>query len=287
MSIGVIYTAISAILYGTIGYFGARLSGIGFDVSDLLFWRFAFSCLLLLPAFLLSLKSLKKDDYRTIGIIILLGIIFYGYGTGLYFKSARLIGTGLGMVIFFAYPLFVVLFSWAFHKQKPSVKTMFALALIVVGSSMIAFGERGEFRVDLLGIVLAAGSGLGYACYIFSSKSIKNNLSPMVSTFWVCFGCTITFVLEAGFQQHTLIWPETSDAWMLIAGFALFGTVLPIFLFLMGIKTLPASKASIISVLEPVAVLVLGVCVLGESITGIQLIGAAIILSSALTVGHK
>lgn len=49
MNKGVFFTALSALLYGSIGYFGSRLIGLGVPVTDLLFWRFLFACLFLQP----------------------------------------------------------------------------------------------------------------------------------------------------------------------------------------------------------------------------------------------
>ncbi len=281
MKLGFFYTALSGLLYGSIGYFGVRLSEIGLTVSDLLFWRFGFSCVLMFPLLLLQFKQVKNTNMRAIAISILLGTALYGFGTSLYFESIRYIGTGLGMVVFFSYPIIVVLLSLIFHHQRPSQPTVFALILIVVGCLFIAFGKKGAFTADLWGIFLAAASGLGYALYIIISKSTLTALPPLASTFWVCLGSALTFVLQGALNNHSLYWPESAYAWWMIIAFALLGTVLPIFLFLIGMKYISASQASIISVIEPISVLLVGVFVLNESITGVQLMGAAIILSSA------
>jgi drug/metabolite transporter (DMT)-like permease len=86
------------------------------------------------------------------------------------------------------------------------------------------------------------------------------------------------------FIQGALQVPSTQAAWGHIFLFALIGTVLPIFLLLQGMKTLSANKASIISVLEPVAVLAVGALILEEEVSPLQCLGAAIILLSAMAV---
>ncbi len=281
MKLGFFYTALSGLFYGTIGYFGVRLSEIGLSVSDLLFWRFGFSCVLIFPLLLLQWNQIRGSSIRAISLSILLGTALYGFGTSLYFESIKYIGTGLGMVVFFSYPAMVILLSLIFHHQRPSQSTIFALALIIAGCMFIALGKNDGFSADLWGISLAAASGLGYALYIVISKSTLTAMPPLASTFWVCFGSALTFVLEAALNNHSLYWPTSSYVWFTIIAFALIGTVLPIFLFLMGMKYISANQASIISVIEPISVLLVGVFVLNESITGTQLAGAAIILSSA------
>lgn len=79
---GVFFTAMSGILYGSIGYFGTRLLEEGLTVPDFLLWRFSFSVILLFPV---TLLIWIKDK-----------------------KAGKTIGTGLAMVISFTYPLFVV-----------------------------------------------------------------------------------------------------------------------------------------------------------------------------------
>ena len=74
-----------------------------------------------------------------------------------------------------------------------------------------------------------------------------------------------------------------SQAWNILL-FAFIGTVLPIFLLLRGMKTLSANKASIISVLEPVAVLAVGAIILKEEVSWQQGVGAFLILFSAVAV---
>ena len=280
MNRGILLTALSATLYGSIGYFGSTLIHQGMSVADMLFWRFAISSVLLLP-FLPSLLK-NKPDFKALFLLFIFGILFYGCGTAFYFEASKSIGTGLGMVIFFAYPIFVVCMSVFFHKTHLSTITVASLALITLGCIFIACGQ--DFRADLLGILLATLSGICYALYLFCSKSTSLKVEPLLATFVVCLGSAAAFVFYRFLAQDSFYWPTTSFAWSHIFLFALVGTVLPVLFMLVGLKTLSAGKASIISVLEPVTTLAVGALILHEAITPIQLLGAVIILSSAIIV---
>lgn len=283
MNRGILYTAASGILYGSIGFFGSKLMADGFSVSGLLLWRFLASSLMLAPlAAYFLLRDRKQTNFKILVQLMLLGAIFYGGGTAFYFEGSKTIGTGLAMVIFFAYPIFVVLLSLFVNKTRLGALTLLSLLLIVIGCFCIAIGE--EFEIDVYGIGLAILSGLGYGIYVFFTKNVSRSVSPIVATFSVCFGGALAFAGACFLTQGSLPIPQHQEAWLLVILFSFFGTVLPVMLMLLGLKYISANKASIISVLEPVTTLAVGAIVLGETVTGIQFAGAIIILCSAIFV---
>jgi len=282
MNKGIVFTALSGMLYGSIGYFGVRLLNQGLSVLDLLVWRFLFSTLILLPVLFTIKDTFSSINWKALWQLLLLGGILYAASTTCYFSASTLIGTGLAMVIFFSFPIFVALLSFVFNNEPITLTTIASLFLIFIGCVMIALGD--EWLIDFKGIMLALMSGIGYGFYVFSSKKSSRLLSPLLATFVVCLGASIAFILYSVLIQQPLYMPATNSVWLHISLFSLLGTVLPVLLLMAGLKYISASKASIISVLEPVTVLCVGSLILGETITTIQLIGAIVILSSALIV---
>ena len=288
MNKGIVFTALSALFYGSIGYFGVRLLEQGFDVANMLFWRFFLSCLLLLP---LVPRFLSLDKFKThkkaFASLFFLGATFHGLGTATYFEATKSIGTGLAMVLFFTYPIFVVGLSRFLKNIALTPKIFASLLLIIIGCALIASGSYSAANFDLRGLLLALSSGLCYGTYVFYSKELSGALSPALATFIVCLGTTCALALYMLFTAQNFIWPESHDVWLLLGLFALIGTVLPVLLLLAGIIYLPASTASIISVLEPVAVLGVGTWILGESLYPMQIFGALVILSATLLIYIK
>lgn len=284
MNMGIFYTALSAVLYGCIGYFGANLMHAGFSVCDLLFWRFFISLLMLLPCLFFIFKESTGIKLKKFTSLFLISAVFYGGGTACYFEASRSIGTGLAMVIFFTYPIFVAILSILSKKSPVNKPTIISLILIVIGSILIAFGDGINMEMDLIGLTFALASGLGYGLYVFGSKESSKRMSPLLSAFVVCLGNTAAFSLYSLFGQGYFLTPSSQAIWTDIFLFALIGTVLPIILLLRGMKTLSANKASIIGVLEPVTVLAVGALILKEEVTWLQFLGAVIILLSAAVV---
>lgn len=284
MNKGIIFTALSALLYGSIGIFGMRLLDKGLSVSDMLFWRFLCSCLLLIPmVFIFSRSIFKLKNKKSLVILFLVGGIFQGLSTVFYFESSKFIGTGLAMVLFFTYPIFVTALA-LFIKKIPIQRNIFlALLLIIIGCTLIS-NIYATSNFDFRGLLLALLSGFAYGFYVFFSKELSKNISPLLSTLCVCLGTISALALYIFITPPALNWPQTQETWLLIWLFALIGTVLPVLFLLVGMNYLSATKASIISVLEPVAVLVVGALLLDEPLAPIQIIGAFIILASTILI---
>lgn len=282
MNKGIFYTALSAILYGSIGYFGAWLLVHGLSVGDLLLWRFLGSVLLLVPFVFPAARKIRRENLKALMALFFYGAIFYGFGTAMYFEASKSIGTGLAMVIFFGYPIFVTALSVFLHKMPLSKIMVASLTLIFAGCLLIAFGDA--FEIELKGVLLALASGLGYGCYVFWSKGASKEISPLLCTFVVCLGGLSTFLVYTLIDGRALFIPELPSEWLHIVLFSLIGTVLPVLLMLLGLRTLSVSKAAIISVLEPVTTFVIGVWILNEPASMLQVVGACAILAGAIVV---
>ena len=284
MNKGIFFTALSATLYGCIGYFWFQLKASGMSVLDLCFWRFLASAALLVPFLLQSF--VKKPRWQSLLYTFVLGGVFYGSSTLCYFMASESLGTGLAMVIFFTYPIYVVLISSVIARTLPNRVTWLALVLICTGCFLIAYEKNMHF--DARGVGLAFLSALGYGIYVAFSKKTSRSLSPLVGTFVVCLGNSMLFLLMIPLlQEEGFSLPSSAWTWLNVGLFAIVGTILPVLFLLIGMKYISADRAAILSVLEPVTVLAVGLLVLGEVFSVRQFIGALIILASALLISIK
>lgn len=273
---GAFYAALSGLFFGLLGYFGLSLINADISVFTMLFWRFlvsaAFIFILLIP----QLKSLKISVNEIVKIT-LIGAVFYGGCSVFYFIAAQYIGSGLAMVIFFTYPSIVMLINFLFYRLEVSKIYYFALIIIFIGMLFLVNG--GEFKFNFFGFVLSVLSAILYALYIIFSKNSR--IGPLVSTFWISIGCTITSFISA-LIDHSFVFPIDRNSWFNILGIGIICTSLPIIFLLKGLKTISALQASLLSVLEPIFVVIFGIILLGEQINYMQLIGVTILLSGAL-----
>lgn len=273
---GVVYAISSGLCYGLIGYFGVTLMNLGLSVFNMLFWRFAIATVCVLMVLLSTYKNGSRVSIASLKVLVY-GIVFYGTGTIAYFIASQHIGTGLSMVIFFSFPAMVVLLNIIFYKTKISMLYCAAFSTIIAG--MICLADKQAVSFNVLGIALGLLSAFCYACYIFSSKRIM--LSPLVATLMVCAGC-MTTCLVAAMMDSSLHIPTGAYTWLCIISMGLVCTALPILLLLKALQYISSEKASMLSVLEPVFVVIFGIVLLDEQVTNLQMLGIVVLLSGAL-----
>jgi drug/metabolite transporter (DMT)-like permease len=202
------------------------------------------------------------------------------------FFSLALIPSSLYTLLLYTYPAMVVLLA-RLMGEPLSPQSMIALLLTLGG-----IGLTVPINADEVGQINLGGVGLGlvnaalYALYIiFSQRVLAGQNAVAHATRWSITGSFLVLVVLVLIQGLTL--PQTWQGWASAVGIALICTVLPIFTFLAGMKHLGASKASILSSIEPLATLLLAVLLLGEELTWQQSVGGTLILVSVIVLQLK
>lgn len=284
MNSGIFFASASGILYGTLGLFGVYLLREGIELNEFLFWRFTLAVIILLP--FLNKKQHWKDIFSKRGLIAIgISSIFYASSTNFYFYSIEYIGSGLAMVLFYCYPVFVILLDWVHGKNKPGYITIKGLLIVLMGTLFLS--DPSNWNLSLEGLGWGLFCAFGFGVYFYSSQMAVKKLSVLSSTFCICFGNFLTFLLTIIWKGHVII-PNT--AWVIgnIVGLSILSTVLPIYLVYVALKTIDSTKASLLSVFEPIVTIILGIIFLQETIAPIQYIGAMIILFGVYMVqGYK
>ncbi len=257
-----------------------RIIGENISVFNAMFWRFLVTSILIGLVLLPKIGSLNIGARQLMEPVIT-GMLFYGTGSGIYFIASQYIGTGLAIVIFFTYPAIVMLCNWFLYGHK--VTKIYYISIFLILFGLVLLVDKEDFALNLYGIILAILTAVTYAAYILVSKKQIAHLPPLVSTLMVSFGsciaCLMITLLDGSFTV-----PHTNTAWGNILGISIICTALPILFLLEGLKYIKSEKASILSVLEPVCVFIVGVTVLGEQVSLVQTIGVTTLLGGALLV---
>lgn len=280
MNSGILFTALSGVLFGSVGYFGASLMELGLSVTDFLFWRFFLSACLLFPFSFFLFHS--KINWKLLGQLLLLSGLFYGGSTLLYFEASRSIGTGLSMVIFFIHPVCVVGLSILMQQASPTRMLTLSLVVLVTGCALIAYGQG--LQLEQNGIVLAIFSAIAYGIYVFGNKQISCAIPSPLASLIVCVGNTMMLSIYMYFSEKQLFIPFATWTWFYIVLFSLIATILPVLFLFKGLKSIPAYKASMLSALGPITTLIIGSLALKEEVTMLQLFGSGLVLGSSILI---
>lgn len=273
----------SGFLYGFVGYFGMSVIHASISVPNMLFWRFFIASIVMI-GLTFGLSKRVKGMHQEAWAAFINGAIFYGLSTLLYFFASLYIGSGLAMVIFFTYPVMVMIINYFLYGHHVARIDFISIVMIIGG--MIFFVDSNQIQFDMTGIALSIISALLYAAYIVSCKKISH-LSPKVSTLMVCLGC-MSSNLAASVLTHSLTIPHGWSVWFNLFGISIVATIAPILLLLHSLNDIKVEKTAILSVLEPVFVLFFGVILLHEPMKLQYLVGVVIVLSGAsLTMFHQ
>lgn len=274
MNLGVLFASLSGAFYGTLGLFGVLLIREGFSISNFLFWRFLLSVILLLP--FLNSKQVWKDTFSKSGIIItIISGLFYGVATSSYFYAVEYIGSGLAMVLFFCYPIFVVILNWLHGKNTPSHLTIIGLFIVICGT--LCLSDPKQWNVSFYGLAWGLLCAFCFGIYFYTSQREIKNISVVSGTFCICLGNCLCFALCSLFTQELKL-PITSSALLNIGALASLATLLPIYLVFLSLRYISGTKASILSVFEPIITIILGVVFLKEHVSYLQYLGVLIVL---------
>lgn len=186
------------------------------------------------------------------------------------------------MVIFFSYPIAIALYSWLAHRNTMSFLTLLTLLLMFVG--LILLHDFSGHTLNFSGLFMGIMAALSYAFYIIGSKKFATaDMNPNLLTMIVCFGSASLFLILS-LTSRSFILPQSFGSWISLLALGILVTALPIQLMLRGLKFVSATRASIISVLEPLVTVIVGIILLNESVTALQFIGCFLILTSAIFV---
>lgn len=261
---------LSALGFGSMAIFAKTAYSAGVSPSMLLALRFLLAAAILAP--LVWFRRLRMPRGRVLAGFVLMGAL-YTAQSQCYFTALMHASSGLVGLLLYVYPVLVTMLAVMIGWEKLDRRTVALLVLAVAGMA-ITLGN--ELQGQPLGIVLGLSAAAIYAVYIVIGGRLTLDADPLAATLIVM---TVSAVGNGGFAlAGGSDLPSGSLAWLAIGAIAL-ASVIAVAAFLLGIKYIGASQASIISTLEPVITLCLGVALLGESASAGQLVGGAMVLA--------
>ena len=195
---------------------------------------------------------------------------------GLFLASLDRIPASTATLLLYAHPAMVALATAVLGRERFTVGKAAALALSTFGLLLVLGAPAGD--LDWIGIVMALGAAVALAAFIVLAQRAVVEVHPLVSsgTVQATAGLAFAPVAVAGGALEPGIIPV--GVWWMVAG-ALF-TAGAISLFLAAVGRLGPTRSSIGATVEPVVTVILGVALLGERLTGVQLVGGMLVVAA-------
>ena len=256
--------------------------------------RFALATLCLLPLMYYQDRErnwLKKEDLSGMLILGLTGI--FGYNA-LFFCGLQFTSATNGSLIVATNPIITLLLSAIFLSEKISWQK--ALGIFISFTGVIFVITNGEISSLLeanynVGDLMLMGAPLCWAIYSIVGKRVMAKYSPLASTTYACgFGTLMLLpfsLYELTQKGFSILGQASFLGWLAIVYMAVFASVLGFVWWNKGVEKIGASRTSIFTNLVPVSAVVLAFLLLGEQITGGDILGAGLVIAGVYLTTKK
>ncbi len=277
---GVYLIIISALGFGVMPILALYAYQCKMNVSTLLWIRFLISAIL----FFIALGTLGKRiklPFIQVGSLFIMGGIIYTLQSTLYFNAIRFISPSLAALLFYTYPIIVVLLSFFINHERLTKCHFFAVAMTFLGL-LLVLGMPSD-KINMMGILLAFGASLVYSGYIILGNRLIREIPSIISSAYVTLFAAFSFTI-LGFSMGTLRFDFGIGAWIPTIGIVIFSTIMAISTFFKGLELTGPTTASILSTLEPLVTIGLSVMLFHDRLTGFQMLGGTGVISGTIIV---
>ena len=218
-----------------------------------------------------------------------LGVAWLGVGDALnaffFFKAYQRTSVAIAVLTHYLTPLFVALGAPLLLRERLSGRTYVAAAIGFGGLVLLLEPwNAGSHPTDLSGALFGATSAVFYASNVLFTKRLVRAFSGSEQMFFHCF---VALPLLAVMVPHGEWRAFNPHAAGVVALGSLGPGALASLFFVWGLRRVPASRASTLTLLEPLVAVLIGVGVYGESLGVHGLFGGALILAGAALVISK
>ena len=195
-------------------------------------------------------------------------------------------------VIMASIPAVVALLSWGFLRERITVRVWVALACALSGIGLLAWSHAPAPDADtaspepehaLLGNLLVFCAVLCEGSYAVIGKKLTGALTPRRITSLInLWGFLLMTPMGLYVAWHFDFAAVHANVWLLLVFYSLAASVWTVWLWMTGLKRIPANLAGIFTVMLPIAATLVGVLALGEKLSGIRLLALSIALVSVV-----
>ena len=270
-----------AILFSTKAVVAKLLYRYHIDAVTLIAFRMLFSFPVFAAVAVWKMRTeaplSPADRWRIAG----LGLVGYYLSSYLDFLGLQYISVGLERLILFLTPTFVLVITATFFKRRIAPAQWAALGLSYCGILLVFMHDLGggQAASTAIGSLFVLGSAVSYAFYLLSTGEMVTRIGSLrLVAYAMCVSsaaCIGQFFLLR--PASLLVQPLEVYGLSLVNG--IFCTILPVFMTMAAVQRIGAATASQAGMVGPVSTLFLGFLVLGEPVTGVQLIGTGLVLA--------
>lgn len=273
------YIAMAAALWGFIPVISKSLYASGVDPLVAATFRATLAALVFFVISAIRSRHSLRIKWRDVPFFMLFGLLSVVGMYCFFFLAVAHIPISMATVLLYTAPAWVILLSWAVLREAASRSRIVSFVVACVGCFLVvrAYDAR-SLALNLEGILYGLGSGLSYAMLSVLGKIGLRRYSPLTNTSYaLLFGAGFMWIVRPPSVLFGRAYSvaEWSGFWAL----AVFCTVLPNLLYVTGLRSVEAGRASILATLEPVVSTTLAMLLFRETLEAAQWFGMAMVFS--------
>jgi drug/metabolite transporter (DMT)-like permease len=276
--------AAASTLWGCGFYFG-KIALAEMNVGAMVFYRFVFASLTLVPLLFTHLPSFTAREWRTLLMSAFLGVPvqfllqFWGLSLTTVSHASLMIGT---------MPVILALGAVFLMRERLAAVGWAALVVSTAGAGLIASGAKRHAEAggptvagDLL-VVLSLVVALGWI--LLNKHLLERHNAIVVTAYGVVAGTLMLAVMVPPIYGVPRLHGVSWQAWAALAASGVLCTAATTLLWNWGMTKVPASQAGVLLNAEPLMGSILGVTLLHEHLGGVAYVGGALILGAAIVL---
>lgn len=199
-------------------------------------------------------------------------------------------------VILAAIPAAIAVMGWVFLNERVTQRTGLAIACAILGIALFslskqeqlplatkAFGTENTQGMIWLGQLLLLAAVVCEAAYSVIGKKLTDTLGPkrissLINLWGFALSTPLGLYAAWDFDFASVQW----NTWVLLVFYALAACIWTVWLWMTGLKTVPAAQGGIFTVFLPVSSTLVGVVWLGETLHALQWLACTIALAGVL-----
>jgi drug/metabolite transporter (DMT)-like permease len=287
--VGYLYALLASLLFGLNGSTTKVIVEAGLSPAQLTFVRVTVIMALAGALLLLTNRPALRIDRRQLGVMALLGIAGVALIQWFYAVAISLLPVGIALMLEYSGVLLIALFARFVFKERVKPRIWWAIGCVLVGMAVVA--QIWASPLSTLGVLAGVAAAICLAVYFLVGERQLASSTPLAVAFWSMLFASAFWLLFSGWWQidpalltesvhlHGSLATVVAPLWFLLLWNGVFGSFAPYLLSYMALARLTATAAGIASASEVIFAFAIAFLWLGETLDGVQAIGALLVLA--------
>jgi drug/metabolite transporter (DMT)-like permease len=187
-------------------------------------------------------------------------------------------------VVMSSIPAVVAVLSWLFLREHIGRRVQAAIVCAALGIGLFSMDKSSpETGMDLsrmwLGNLLVFAAVVCEAAYVVIGKHLTGGLGPRrIASLINLWGFALVTPMGLWWALRFDFGGVAWNSWLLLLFYGLAASVWTVWLWMTGLRSVPASRAGVFTVMLPISAALVGVLFLGERLTSLQMAAFGIAL---------